>query len=141
MTQNESEHQPDRIGDRLIEADPTMTTTEPRKGIDPMFERLLEDERRFEERVHKIAIGSWAVALASLVLLVSVVAFFGGVRLSSRAEMDDVAVLLLGPIGSVALLSAIVTSLMWLLRSRTPTLRAIAYRLEALERRLTTEHR
>lgn len=136
-TNDEADREAAPLGDRLVEADQGIANTET-KGIDPMFEKLLDDEREFEARVRRIAIVSWGLALGCLLLLGSVLAFLGDVRLSPRAEMGDLALLLLVPVGSVALLSATITSLTWLFRSRTPTLRAIAYRLEALERRISS---
>ena len=83
MTNDESERGPAGLAERLIAADrktdPTgWTGTE--KGIDPMFERLLEDERAFEARLRRIAIGSWALALGCLVLMAISVAFLGDDR-------------------------------------------------------------
>lgn len=106
-------------------------------GIDPTFERLLEDESRFEARLRKIAVRSWALAFGCLVLLVVAMAAAGDIQIASNARVGDVALLLLVPTGTVAFFSGTLTSITWLFRSRTPTLRAISRRLNALENRLS----
>jgi hypothetical protein len=156
MSNPPTENEPEGLAARLIAAqrDPSAHSTSDQKAEDPtagdqaaqlhngkvdtMFERLLEDERRFEERVRRLAIASWSLAFACLLLVVSSLAFLGDVRLSGRAELGEVVAILLMPVGIVAFFAALATSMTWLWRSRTPTLRAIALRLESLEQRLRT---
>lgn len=135
---------PKDLADRLISAETTAAPISPppsrTPGLDPAFELLLEHERHFERRARRTAVACWALAFVSLVALATsmfLVRNGGG----SIVEVARAAVLFFGVTGIVSLLAAAVSSLTWLFRSRTPTLRAIDRRLAALERLLMTRER
>lgn len=139
-----SDSNPKDLGDRLISAEATDSPASPppsaTPGRDPAFELLLEHERHFERRTRRTAIACWALAFVSLVALATsmfLVRNGGG----SIVEVARAAVLVFGVTGIVSLLAAAVSSLTWLFRSRTPTLRAIDRRLAALESLLTARGR
>lgn len=123
----------DNLAARLLAADPAGRPNS--AGPDPWFERLLESEAHFERQVRRAALLSWALAFACLVALA--VSFYlvrnGGGEI---VEVGRAAALVLAGTGLVSLVAATASSLAWLLRSRTPTLRAIERRLAALERLL-----
>ena len=125
------------LADRLIAADESGELETPPAGsadIDPWFERILQEERRFEKRVSRIALISWALTLACLIGATFAIHI---IRYSGSADtMIDLArslLILTFGIGVISLLAAIVTSITLLFRSRTPTLRVIERRLRALE--------
>ncbi len=135
-----SEEQSKSLADRLIEADnaeAVESSTDQAGAIDPAFESMLEDERRFEKRVRRLALLSWAATFACMILVVGSVHI---IRYSGSSDtMVDLArsvLMMFGFTGIISLLAAILTSLVWLFRSRTPTLRAIERRLGALEKLL-----
>lgn len=127
--------EPSELTDRLIRAD-AQPEALPR-GSDAVFEILLEKERQFESRVQRLALVSWSVTFVCLVLGASTVGLImnGG---GAFVDLLRVVFIIVGGTGVVALLAATVTSLTWLFRSRTPTLRAIERRLADLERLLMT---
>ena len=134
MTEASDSTQTQSMADQLIEAE-RGTTPAPSIGADPEFERLLEIERTFERRVGRIAAVSWAVAFACLVVVaiaVMTVTNLGG----TVVEVIRVLLIISSVTGVVALLAAIVTSISWLFRSRTATLKVIERRLAALEKLL-----
>jgi hypothetical protein len=129
MTRRESSE----LADRLIQADARAEA--PATGSDPVFEILLENELKFERRVRRVALLSWAVTFVCLVLGAGVAGLIlnGG---GTFVEVLRVFFIITSGTGILALLAATTTSLTWLFSSRTPTLRAIERRLADLERLL-----
>ena len=122
------------IADQLIEAERAEGRTNG-SAMDPEFALLLQTEKAFEERVTRIAKITWAV---SFVCLVCFAVLFGAITngAGSIVELARVAVIVVIFTGAVSFLAAVLTSISWLFRSRTPTLRAIERRLAALEKLL-----
>ena len=104
----------------------------PARSIDPTFERLLENEEQAESKSRRFAILVWACAFTCLVVASFSVLVVrdagGGVVNAARFTL-----MVSGVTGMVSLLAASAASLSLLLRSRTPSLRAIDRRLAALE--------
>lgn len=124
-----------RLADRLIEAEQGDRPRAEEVLSDRSFEQLLLEDRRFEERVRRVALFSWALTLVCLVSAL-IPLTFAGQREGTALGLARAALVLFGTTGMISLLVATVTSLAWLFRSRTPTLRAIERRLAALERLL-----
>ncbi|MBZ0113826.1 MAG: hypothetical protein K8J08_15295 [Thermoanaerobaculia bacterium] len=125
--------EPSELADRLIQAD--HQSEAPARDSDAVFEILLENELKFERRVRRLALLSWSVTFVCLVLGASVAGLIlnGG---GAIVEVLRVSFIIVSGTGVLALLAATITSLTWLFRSRTPTLRAIERRLADLERLL-----
>ncbi len=129
MTQENTPMADQLIAADQLEAGPNGT------AMDPEFALLLETEKAFEERVARIAKVTWAVAF---VCLVCFAVLFGIITdgAGSVVEIARVLVIVVIFTGAVSFLAATLTSISWLFRSRTPTLRAIERRLAALEKLL-----
>ncbi|MEM6796383.1 MAG: hypothetical protein AAF725_20595 [Acidobacteriota bacterium] len=149
-----SDQDPKTLADRWIEDEgfpaeadspeaPSQSTLK-----DPWFETMIESERLFERRVRRIAIAAWMVTFACLVWTAGMTTMLSHV--DSFQEMGGegslpalvrfsamVAIMT----GSLSLPAALTTSLMWLFRSRAPSLRVIERRLAALESLLLEERR
>lgn len=123
------------FADRLIEVDHSERSTAP-PTPDPAFELLLEHERQVAARVQRIAMTAWTAAFTCLLLFA--IAFFivRNVGDGVLIEVTRAGLVVVTVTGVLALAAAVTTSLVWLFRSRTPTLRAIDRRLATLERLL-----
>ena len=130
-----TEQDPQNLADRLIEAERAEVEPQaPAVGtVDSTFVQLLDEERRFEERVRRVALFSWALTFVCLLVLTT---SFTIVREADDGALRELArpILILSLVtGLFSVLAAAFTSVTWLFRSRTPTLRAIERRLRALE--------
>lgn len=98
------------------------------------FEQALAQEFAHERRLRILSIATWAVFACSCIALTSFVFL---IRTNSATddsiEIVRIGLSLSGITGVVALLMALLFSMTWLFRPRTPTLRAIELRLHALE--------
>ncbi len=118
-----------------------ITTTPSENGhiesgpVNPWFENLLQAERRFEERSRRVALFSWRLSFACLVLVV-VSVFVIEADDGMLAEVSRAVLIIAGVSGIVAFFAAAAASMGWLFRSRTPTLKAIERRLAILEQHL-----
>lgn len=95
------------------------------------MKELIENERQFSRRVRRAAIAAWVVTCVTLPQT-------GLLIVLERASDDgnpglQLAAALLGSVGLLSLILALLTTIAWLFRSRTPTLAAIEMRLAALE--------
>jgi len=119
------------LSDQLLAADSKSDST----ATDPVFERLLDAENRFELRVRRAALGAWVLAFVCIVTCASA---FGAIRNGSDVIVESARVVLIVAVitGAISLAAAAFASLQWLFRSHTPTLRAIERRLAALEKSL-----
>ena len=124
---NNESNQNNDIADRLLNADKSPTA-----GPQNLLDEIINQEKVFETRVRKVAIFAWAVTFSSLPLagVMSIVS-----RNGSDAVQDAgrIGLVVLGIIGILGLFGATLTTISWLFRSRTPSLRVIEQRLAALE--------
>ena len=114
------------LGDRLIAQEGSSRLDGATQRKDRMRE-ILDQERRFARKVRLAALISWGTAVATLVQT-------GVLIILSRSnEGLHIPTVILGLIGTFSLILAVITTIAWLFRSRTPTLAAIETRLAALE--------
>lgn len=106
-----------------------------RQTSDAFVEALLAHEHATERRLRHAAIGSWSAVLA-LVPLIGVAFFIVRTGGGAIVEVTRAAAVVIGVLAILALFLAVLTTVTWLLRSRTASLAAIERRLAALEQLL-----
>ena len=114
------------LGDRLI-AEDGIAEREGMKWRREQMKQILENEKRFGRRVRIAALVAWGIAVTTL--------FESGLLLVLSQSNDSLLLptVVLGVLGTLSLIVAVITTVAWLMRSRTPTLAAIDMRLAALE--------
>ena len=123
------------LGDDLMAADKGSSSTPQER--DKMFADMIRHEEIFEERLRKVIISGWAFTVGSMVLGGIGVfamrngggAYGGGIFV----EVMRVIAPLFGILGAISLIVALLATIAWLFRSRTPSLAAIERRLASLE--------
>jgi len=97
-----------------------------------LLDEIINQEKVFETRVRKAAIFAWSVTFSTLPLagMMMIVTRNGA---ETVQDAGRVALVVLGIIGILSLFGATLTTISWLFRSRTPSLRVIEQRLATLE--------
>ena len=124
------------LAERLLQAEglggDTSTGRQPSGAGTAFLEILLAREQATEQRLRRAAVGSWG-ALLALVPLLGIAFFVVRVGGGLIVEITRAAVIVVGIFSILALFLAVVTTVAWLWRSRTPSLAVIERRLAALE--------
>ena len=124
------------LADRLLLVDGlgsgSSTGRQPSAAGTAFLEILLAREQATEQRLRRAAVGSWG-ALLALVPLLGIAFFVVRVGGGGIVEVTRAAAIVLGIFSILALFLAVVTTVAWLWRSRTPSLAVIERRLAALE--------
>jgi len=133
-------HRDARLVDRLLEED-RLGGVRPKDRADmsdgyALLEKLLDHEQANERRVRRVALFTWGTLLL-LVPLGGVAFYLSRVRDQFLQEGGRAALLAISILAILALCLAVLTTAVWLFRSRTATLPIIERRLAAMEQLLT----
>lgn len=126
----------EELADRLLAED--------RRGQDPsaeheitrdgyaLLQALVKSEQAAEQRVRRVAVGSWR-AVAALVPLAGVLIFVLREGDSFVRQAARPVLIVVGIFAILAMFLAVLSTVAWLFRSRTASLAVIERRLAALE--------
>ena len=119
---------PPELGRKLVDHD-GINEPEATNRRRQQMEAILEAERAFTRKLQLVALAAWATTM--LIPVAGIIGVLAPAR--DNGEGMYIAFTLLGLIGGLAFVLAILTTAAWLFRSRTSTMTAIEMRLASLE--------
>jgi hypothetical protein len=120
---------------RLLAQDGLLDESE-RERRRVMMREALESERVFVRRLRRASVTAW-----SLTLWLPVAGILAVLAWTTDGDTLLIPTAMLGILGSLSLIVAVITTVAWLFRSRSSTLTAIEMHLAALEEALRTPPR